>query len=86
MGIDVEYPEQCFLRVEDKKYYLKEMEFFVFDDTFEHELFNNSSSHRTVLIIDFFKPLPWFYDRINRKEIKKAQKSDYIQSVIKKLN
>lgn len=86
MGIDVEYPEQCFLRVEDKKYYLKEKEFFVFDDTFEHELFNNSSSHRTVLIIDFFKPLPWFYDRINRKEIKKAQKSDYIQSVIKKLN
>ncbi len=86
MGLDIEFPEQCFLRVEDKKYYLKEKEIIIFDDTFEHELSNNSSSHRTVLIIDFYKPLPWFYDRINKKEIKKHQKSDYIQSVIKKLN
>ena len=85
IGIDIKESDQCFLRVEDKILYLKEGERFVFDDTFEHELGNQSNADRTVLIIDFYKPLPVIYDRLNRKKMDELKKSNYIQSVIKKL-
>jgi hypothetical protein len=84
LGIDIKHPEECYLRVEDKNKCLKEKEIFIFDDTFEHELVNNSKSHRTVLIVDFLKPLPFFYHKLNKLKIKEMQKSDYVQSVVKK--
>lgn len=84
IGIDIQEPEKCYLRVEDKKMYLKNKELFIFDDTFEHELVNNSEHHRTVLIIDYYKPLPFFYDKLNRIQIKKMRNSDYVQNVVNK--
>lgn len=86
IGIDIQEPEQCYLRVEDKKIVLKNKELFIFDDTFEHELVNDSEYHRTVLIIDFYKPLPYFYDKLNRIQIKKMRNSDYVQNVVRKFS
>lgn len=85
IGIDISEPEKCLLRVEDKNIYLREKDFFIFDDTFEHELINKSSSERTVLIIDYYKPLSWFYHLLNRKKMNKIATSDYVQSVLTKL-
>lgn len=86
IGIDIKYPNDCCLRVEDKKVFLKEKEVFIFDDTFTHEIANNSQSYRTVLIIDYFRPYPWIYDKINRFLVKKKANSGYVQSVVKKIN
>lgn len=86
IGIDIKYPNDCCLRVEDKEVFLKEKEVFIFDDTFTHEIANNSQSHRTVLIIDYFKPYPWIYDKVNRYLVKKKANTGYVQSVVKKMN
>lgn len=86
IGIDIKESKKCFLRVEDKKIFLKEKETFIFDDTFEHELVNNSSFNRTVLIIDFLKPFPWPYNILNKIYLAQIAKSNYVQSVRKKLN
>ena len=85
IGIDIAEPEKCSLRVEDKTVQLKEKEIFIFDDTFEHELENNSNSNRTVLIIDYYKPLPFLYRVLNKRKIAEIAKSDYVQSVINKI-
>jgi len=85
IGIDIADPEKCSLRVEDKTVHLKEKEIFIFDDTFEHELENNSNSNRTVLIIDYYKPLPFWYRVLNKRKIAEIAKSDYVQSVINKI-
>lgn len=84
IGIDIREPEKCYLRVEDKKIFLKEKEMFIFDDTFEHELVNKSIYHRTVLILDYVKPHSFFYDKINRWSLKRMRKSKYVQEVVSK--
>lgn len=85
IGIDIKESEKCYLRVVDKKIYLKEKEFFIFDDTYEHELVNDGNAVRTVLLIDTYKKLPWFYKRLIKKYNEELSKSEYVQSVLASL-
>lgn len=84
-GIDIPEPEKTGLKVSDKVINLKNQESFVFDDTFTHEAWNNSSSPRTVLIVDIRKKYSYFYNILNKIEQNRIRKSDYVQSVLKKL-
>lgn len=86
IGVDIQYPELCDLRVENKLFNVHEKEAIIFDDTYEHELFNRSKSIRTVLIIDFYKPLPFFYRILNKIKINEIARSKYVQSVLDQLN
>jgi aspartyl/asparaginyl beta-hydroxylase (cupin superfamily) len=47
------------LRVKDRFHTWKEGECMIFDDTWEHEVLNESPESRVVLIIDVPRPLPW---------------------------
>lgn len=85
-GIDIREPEMTGLRVADKTIQLKNKEMFTFDDTFEHEAWNKSQEVRTVLIIDTYKKLPFFYDQLNKFLVKKMKTSEHIKSVIQKMN
>lgn len=85
IGIDISNPEQTGLRVVDKTIQLKNQEYFTFDDTFEHEAWNNSQSNRIVLIIDTCKKFAYFYGLVNRLFLRKIKKSSYVQSVIQKI-
>lgn len=85
IGIDIKETEKCFLRVEDHKVFLKEKEIFIFDDTFEHQLINGSDYDRTVLIIDYLKPLPTLYSFMNRIYIRKIKRSNYVQNTLHKI-
>lgn len=49
-------PENCYVKVRDKKKYHKEKEWIIFDDSLEHMAENQSDSDRTVLIIDIDRP------------------------------
>lgn len=49
-------PENCALVVGGEKHVWREGEAVVFDDTYEHEAWNRSSSTRVVLIIDVWNP------------------------------
>ena len=86
IGIDIPEPEKTGLRVADKTVQLREKEIFTFDDTFEHEAWNNGNSVRTVIIIDTCKKFPYFYHIINRFQLKKIKNTAYVKSVLKQLN
>jgi aspartyl/asparaginyl beta-hydroxylase (cupin superfamily) len=84
IGLDIPEPLKTGLRVENITVVLKEKEVFLFDDTFEHEAWNESDSYRTVIIIDSVKKFPFFYALINNYLLKKMKKKDYIMDTLKK--
>lgn len=49
-------PDDCILRVGEQTRSWKEGECFIFDDSFEHEAWNNSDKTRIVLLIDVERP------------------------------
>ena len=48
------------IRVKDQYYTWKERESVMFDDRHDHEVYNESSEFRLVLIVDVMRPLPWY--------------------------
>lgn len=46
------------IRVRDRVYTWKEGESLLFDDSWEHEVYNESSDVRVVLIVDVLRPVP----------------------------
>ncbi|HKC67117.1 MAG TPA: aspartyl/asparaginyl beta-hydroxylase domain-containing protein [Bacteroidia bacterium] len=56
----VDNPELCKLRVGNEIVHWKEGELIIFDDSFDHEAWNNSDRNRVVLMFDIPNPL-WGY-------------------------
>jgi predicted metal-binding protein len=84
-GIDIPEPEKTGLKVSDKVINLRNQEVFIFDDTFTHEAWNNSSFSRTVLIIDIRKKYSYFYNILNKIDQNRIRNSDYVQTLLKNL-
>jgi ornithine lipid ester-linked acyl 2-hydroxylase len=49
--------EQCWIRVGDQRKVWRPGEIFVFDDTYEHEVYNNTDEERVILLFDFNRPM-----------------------------
>ena len=49
--------EKCRIRVDETITAWKEGEIFVFDDTFEHEVWNDTDEERVILLFDFDRPM-----------------------------
>jgi beta-hydroxylase len=64
LGVDV--PEGCVLRIDEERRSWQNGKSLVFDDSFEHEVWNHSEQPRCVLFVDFERPLPWPLCRLNR--------------------
>jgi aspartate beta-hydroxylase/beta-hydroxylase len=54
------------IRIKDQHYTWKEGESILFDDSWEHEVYNCSDDLRVVLIVDVFRPMPFFARQVNR--------------------
>lgn len=54
------------IRIKDQYYTWQEGESIFFDDSWNHEVFNEADSVRVVLIVDVLRPLPWLLDKLNR--------------------
>ena len=52
-----EQSEACFLRVEDQICHWQEGRLLVFDDTYRHEVQNNTDEERVVLLLHFDRPM-----------------------------
>ena len=52
-----EQGEKCFLRVEDTICHWQPGEMLIFDDTYRHEVQNNTDQERVVLILHFDRPM-----------------------------
>jgi aspartyl/asparaginyl beta-hydroxylase (cupin superfamily) len=54
------------IRMRDEIYTWKEGESILFDDSWDHEVFNDSSELRAVLIVDVLRPMPRIPALVNR--------------------
>ena len=84
LGLIVPEPrEKCRIRIGNQAYTWEEGKSLVFDDTFNHEVWNDTDGVRVVLFIDFVRPLHWPHDWINRAGIEIAP---YVAPFLKKAN
>ena len=71
LGLMVPEPrESCRIRIGNDFYSWTEGRTLVFDDTFNHEVWNDTDGYRVVLFVDFARPLRqplrWFNERLIR--------------------
>lgn len=76
----------CGINISNEVYHWENGKSVVFDDTFEHFAWNDSNEYRTVLYIDFIRPMPAFLMWISKKMTKVISKSLFIQNAVKNLN
>jgi aspartyl/asparaginyl beta-hydroxylase (cupin superfamily) len=77
-------PTDCRIRVDKEIRSWAEGKSLVFDDTYEHEVWNDSASERVILFVDFERPLGPFLRRVNRFLIKVIAASPLVQDGIKR--
>jgi aspartyl/asparaginyl beta-hydroxylase (cupin superfamily) len=62
------------LRVDQEYYTWKERESILIDDTFQHEVYNDSDSSRILVIVDVRRPMSLLPDRVNRLSLRLKRK------------
>jgi ornithine lipid ester-linked acyl 2-hydroxylase len=71
--------EQCRIRVGDEIRHWEEGQSMIFDDTFNHEVWNDTEETRVVLFVDVLRPLPFPESAINKLIIKAIAFSPFVQ-------
>lgn len=66
LGLVVPEKDPPSIRLKDQVYTWKEGESVLFDDSWEHEVYNSSDGDRVVLIVDIRRPMPQPFDGVNR--------------------
>jgi ornithine lipid ester-linked acyl 2-hydroxylase len=74
-----ENAEACRIRVGDDIRHWEAGKSMIFDDTFNHEVWNDTDETRVVLFVDVLRPLPRFEDAINRLIVKLIGLSPFVQ-------
>lgn len=69
----------CKIRVKDRFAYWQEGKSLLFDDRYEHEVWNNTDEVRVVLFMDVVRPLPFPLSWLNEVIIKLIANSPFIQ-------
>jgi len=64
--LGIEVPEGCVIRIDSERQSWQEGKSLVFDDSYEHEVWNDSARQRCVLFVDVERPLPWPLCVLNR--------------------
>jgi ornithine lipid ester-linked acyl 2-hydroxylase len=77
LGLSVPEPESCRIRVGAHYASWREGRALIFDDTCEHEVWNDGSAARVVLFIDFLRPMRAPLDWVNRGVLALMQRSPY---------
>lgn len=75
LGIEVPAQQPPYLRIGGRDVVWREQESVVIDDCFMHEVVNPSSERRTLLMVDFRRPLPAPLDLMNRLALRSQQKA-----------
>ncbi|WP_342641232.1 aspartyl/asparaginyl beta-hydroxylase domain-containing protein [Rhodoligotrophos ferricapiens] len=71
--------ERCRLRVADQICVWREGEIFVFDDTYEHEVWNDTEDERVILLFDFDRPMRFWGRLVNSSFVKLLKLTAYYQ-------
>jgi ornithine lipid ester-linked acyl 2-hydroxylase len=70
--------EQCRIRVGEDIRHWEEGKSLMFDDTFNHEVWNDTDETRVVLFVDVLRPLPSPWGRINQLIVKAIGYSPFV--------
>lgn len=85
LGLIVPKPrEAVYMRVGQSMVHWDEGKVVVFDDTYEHEVRNDTDEWRVVLIIDVARPYPFPLDKLNALVLRIARKTPFISGPLKK--
>jgi ornithine lipid ester-linked acyl 2-hydroxylase len=77
--------EKCWIRVDDQIKVWRPGEIFVFDDTYTHEVYNNTDEERVILLFDFDRPMGWKGRTINKLLLTAMKFSAFYQTPKKRL-
>ena len=75
--------ERCRMEIDGTTLHWKVGEAFVFDDTYQHEVWNDTDEERVVLIVDVFRPLPAPLALLNRALVRAVAASPYVTDGVK---
>jgi beta-hydroxylase len=85
LGLLVPAPaERCRIRVANELHCWNEGEGMVFDDTFNHEVWNDTDGWRVVLFVDFARPLRQPWDLLNRRFIRLGALAPFLRDAGRK--
>lgn len=80
LGLKVPEPaEECRLRVADDVRHWREGRCLLFDDTYPHEVWNDTDGERVVLLLDVERPLSPFAAAVNRTVLRLVARTPYVQ-------
>ena len=84
LGLIVPEPaEKCRMTVGDELIVWQEDECVVFDDTYRHEVWNDTDGVRVVLLIDVHRPLPPRLDRLNKTLLRIARRMPFVREPVR---
>ena len=75
--------ENCVMRVVDQNCQWREGECLVFDDTYDHEIWNDTDQLRVVLLFDFDRPMRLPGRLLNRGLMSAIKWTAYVQDARK---
>jgi len=86
LGLMIPLPAgSCRIRVGDEVRSWNEGESLIFDDSYLHEVWNDSDFYRVVLFVDFLRPLPLPLSLLNRLVVWRISKLPFIEEAVKRL-
>ena len=78
--------ERCRIRVGKEIAHWQEGKALLFDDTHEHEVWNDTPEDRVVLFLDLLRPLPFPFSMFNRFVMRQISKTSFIQDSLRNLH
>jgi beta-hydroxylase len=83
IGLLVPEPkEQCRIRVGDEIRHWEEGKSLIFDDTYTHEVWNETDGTRAVLFLDFVRPLKFPANAVNWLTIQAIKHSPFVTDAV----
>lgn len=80
LGLIVPEPrERCRIRIDNKITHWEEGESLIFDDCFNHEVWNDTNGFRAVLFVDFERPVKFPFNLLNKFILNIALFTPYIR-------
>ena len=73
------------IRVKDQFYTWREREAVLFDDTWEHQIYNKSTGIRVVLIVDILRPMPILPHALNKAFVETVGRHYYGRKMLENL-
>jgi beta-hydroxylase len=77
--------ENCWIRVDQEVRHWQEGQCMVFDDTYEHEVLNDTDEQRVVLFLDFDRPMDRVGESVNRMILKAIKSSHYFKDPMRNM-